>query len=524
MSDAPHGTGAVAPALDGAGAMNRPRGGARAGNGAFVAAQIAMLAFVGILGIAAAAVGNGIIGDDTLRLWAGASAAADGQVPIGRIVAGYPTLPFLTTPVVAWLAPAGTPAPALVAAGLFAFVATFCFRAFRKASLPYAAAAIATVLILLHPAMLRAVVSGPADMFLATFLLMLCLALYDLRARSGASEVMGVGLALMALAFSHPVGAAFAFAAMPFLAFSVRPTLVANSAANVVVALLFPTFFVIAAFTYVSWVFPGDGWSFFASPMQSLSQWTAAAGPLFRNGLSGSLAIDASLAMALALAIGAPVAVVMFARVYRRRLLVDPAAVFVVAAIAATAICVLSGFFGDPTAIVVVAPVLAAVVVIRVPDAREHTTFVGALLMLGWIGGFLSLALTDPITVNRLYAAFDHRTSERLDAIAAGGASANDDGVLADSDNAPGFVLGRGGAHGILGSQSELFALAMLFARIDTPFVAVPDPQTATGANDRLNRAFPALFSQGLAGYRVVYQNNTWRLFAKQQAVTVPNK
>ena len=111
----------------------------------------------------------------------------------------------------------------------------------------------------------------------------------------------------------------------------------------------------------------------------------------------------------------------------------------------------------------------------------------------------------------------------RGDAIAAGGASTNDDGVLADTDNAPAFVLGRGGAHGILGSQSELFALAMLFARINTPFVAVADPQSATGANDRLNRAFPSLFSQGLAGYRIIYQNNTWRLFARNQEVTVGN-
>ncbi len=85
------------------------------------------------------------------------------------------------------------------------------------------AAAAATLLIALHPALLRAVIAGPGDMFLAAFLLMLCLSLYDLRARSGTSEVMNVGLALMGLAFSHPMGAVFAFAAVPFLAFAVRP-------------------------------------------------------------------------------------------------------------------------------------------------------------------------------------------------------------------------------------------------------------------------------------------------------------
>ena len=491
---------------------------------ALTVAPVAALAFVAMLALAAIAVRNGIVADDTLRLWAGASTAADGQVPIGRIVAGYPTLPFLATTLVAWLAPAGTPAPALVAAGLFSLFAAFCFLAFRKAGLPYVAAAIITLLVAFHPALLRAVIAGPADMFLASFLLMLCLALYDLRARSGTSEVMGVGLALMALAFSHPIGAAFAFAAVPFLAFAVRPRLVASSALNVVIALIFPTLFMVAAFAYVSWVFPGDGWSFFAAPSESLSLWTAAVARIFGNGLSGMPAIDASLTMGAALVIGAPVAPAMLALVYRRRPLVAPAAVFVGAAIAATAICVASRFFGDPTAIVVAAPVLAATVVIRIPIARERVVLVIALLIFGWLGGLFSLVLVDPITVSHLHAAFEPGASERLDAVAAGGASVGRDGMLADTGNAPALLLGRGRARGILGPDSEAFALALLFARIDAPFVAVPDPQSTTGANDRLDKAFPSLFREGQAGYRVIYQNNTWRLFARLKEATVFEK
>ena len=341
---------------------------------ALAAAPIASLAFVAILALAAIAVRHGLIADDALRLWAGASTAADGQVPIGRIVAAYPTLPFLATTLVAWLAPAGTPAPALVAAGLFALIAAFCFLSFRKAGLPMPSPALfTTLLIAFHPALLRAVVAGPADMFLAAFLLMLCLALYDLRARSGTSEVMGVGLALMALAFSHPMGAAFAFAAVPFLAFAVRPMLVANSALNVVVALIFPTFFAVAAFSYVSWIFPGDGWSFFAAPAESLSLWTAAVARAVRRRscrVSGARREPGDGGWRSPSA--RRVAVVMLALVYRRRPLVMPAVVFAATVIAATAISVLSGFFGDPTAIVVAAPVLAAAVVIRVPVARER--------------------------------------------------------------------------------------------------------------------------------------------------------
>jgi membrane protein XagC len=488
---------------------------------ALAAAPIAALAFVAILVLAAFAVRHGLIGDDALRLWAGASTAADGQVPIGRIVAAYPTLPFLTSALVAWLTPADTPAPALVAAALLAIFAAVCFHSFRKAGLPPLVAGAASLLVAFHPALLRAVVAGPADMFFAAFLLMLCLALYDLRARSGTSEVMGVGLALMALAFSHPMGAAFAFAAVLFLAFAVRPVLVANSALNVVIALIFPTFFAIAAFSYVSWIFPGDGWSFFTAPAQSLSLWSASEWGTFGAGSSGVLAIAACAAMAAALALGAPIAPMMLMLVYRRQPLVIPAAVFAAAALAATALSVLSGFFGDPSAIVVAGPVLAAAVVIRVPLARDRLALVTVLLALGWLGGLLSVDLVDPVTMNDVRAAIDHRRGERFDALTAGGAAARSDGVLADVDNAPAFVLGRGRAAGILGPQSESFALAMLFDRIDSPFVAVPDPQSNTGAGDRLNKAFPSLFRDGIRGYRVIYQNNTWRLFARTKDMTI---
>jgi hypothetical protein len=473
------------------------------------------------LALAATAVRSGLIGDDALRLWAGASTAADGQVPIGQIVAAYPTLPFLCSTLVAWLAPASAPAPALVAAGLLAAVAAFCFYSFCQVGLSEASAAIFSVLIALHPAMVRAVIAGPADMFLAAFLLTFCIALYNLRARSGTSEVMGVGLALMALAFAHPMGAALAFAAVLFLVFAIRPMLVANSALNVVIALIFPTVFAVAAFSYVSWVFPGDGWTFFAAPTQSLSIWTASESRLFGDGPGKLLVLDAGLAMTAALIAGAPVAVVLLAMVYRRRPLLVPAAVFVAAAVAATAISIVSGFFGSPAALVVAAPVLAATVVMRVPLARERLALVRALLLLGWVGGLASVALVDPAMMSELHGAVA-RAGDRVDALTAGGAADRDEGILADVDNAPAFVLGRGRANGIFGPQSEPFALAMLFDRIDSPFVAVPDPQSSLGASDRVNKAFPALFRQGLAGYRVIYQNNTWRLFGRIREVAIP--
>jgi hypothetical protein len=480
-------------------------------------APFAAFSFVTALVLAAAAVRAGLVPDDAIRLWAGAMTASSGDVPIGRIVAAYPSIPFLLTTAAAYVTPAGTPVPALVSAAVFALIVAFWFVRFCKVGLASLIAGAATILIAFHPMMLRAVAAGPADILLAAFLFMAGSALYDLRARATATEVMTAGLALFALAFSHPIGAAITFAAVPFLAFAVRPVLVASSAFNVIVALLFPTIFGIGAFVYVSWVFPGAGWSYFAAPAENLSTWSVGFASLFGDGPTGLRALDSSLVIMAALVLGAPVALAASYWVIRRRPLIAPPAVFAASLATAAAATVLTGVFGDPAALAVGAPVLAAIVMTHVPVVRERPAAVVALLVIGWIGGAFSLAIVDPVTALRVTAALDGRAGDhdRIDALAAGGAMIGRDGILVDTENAPAIVVGRGGARGVFDPSSEPFALAVLLARLDAPFVAVPDPQSITGASDRLNKAFPTLYRDGAAGYRIVYQNITWRLFQR---------
>ena len=47
-----------------------------------------------------------------MTLWAGAITAGGGQMPIGRMLAAYPTIPFLATTLLQFSMPAGTPTPA----------------------------------------------------------------------------------------------------------------------------------------------------------------------------------------------------------------------------------------------------------------------------------------------------------------------------------------------------------------------------------------------------------------------------
>ena len=478
------------------------------------AAPIALVVFVAILALAAVAVRFGLAPDDAVTLWAGATIASDGGMSIGRILAAYPTVPFLATTVLDVVAPAGTPTPALVAAGLVGVLAGTWFLSFRNAGLSFVIASVTTLLLIFHPAMLRAAVSGPAEMFLVVFLFLLGTALYDLRARSGVPEVMKTGIALLGLAFSHPMGAAIAFSATPFLIFAVRPMLVASSALNVVLALVFPTAFTVGAFIYVSWVFPGSGWSFFAAPAESLSAWLAG---MSSAGFASVPTLAATVAMAIALVLGAPLVPVAIGWVARRRPLVAPAIVLVVAIVAAAAMTVGTGFFGDPTPLAVAAPILAAIAIARMPVVRERLAIAVSLLVIGWFGGAVAMAVVDPRAVSHAVALLEGRVDrERIDALALGGMTIEREGVLVDTFNAPAVVLGRGGARGLVTPSDEAFGLAMLFSRIDSPFVAVPNPQSVTGAQDRLNRAFPQLHRNGAPGYRLVYQNESWRLFARK--------
>jgi hypothetical protein len=266
-------------------------------------------------------------------------------------------------------------------------------------------------------------------------------------------------------------------------------------------------------------VFPGSGWSFFVAPSESLAAWAAGVSPLLGERLTGASALGAALAIALALVLAAPVVPVALGWVFRRRPLVAPAFVIAAAAVGAAALTVSAGLFGDPAVLLVAAPILAVVVIARVPVVRDRVAAVIALLAVGWLGGVMALAIADPRGAALVRVALEGGAGDarKTDMLALGGASANRDGILVDSENAPAVVLGRGRTRGLLAPSDEAFAFALLFARIETPFVAVPNPETRVGAQDRLNKAFPLLYRRGAPGYRLLYQNDSWRLYARDE-------
>jgi len=357
---------------------------------------VALVAFAAVFAVSMSATTAGLVPDDAVTLWASAITAGDGQMPIGRIVAAYPTIPFLAATLLEFVTPAGTPTTILLTAGVLALLAGGLFVSFRRTGVPPIGGTLMVFLIVLHPAVLRAAIAGPADIIFTVFLFLLGGALFDLRARSAAPEIMAVALSLLGLAFSHPMGAAIACAAIPLFVFSVRPELLTSLTLNLVMTLVFPTAFCVAAFSYMSWVFPGSGWSFLIAPAEGVATWAAGFSSLFGRGLTGSLALDAGIAVLVTLLLAAPLVPFLIIWVWERTPLLAPALVIVAMTAMAASLAVLTGLFGDPAPLAAMPPILAAILIMHVPLAREQLLFVLPLLVLGWFGGLAGFAILDP--------------------------------------------------------------------------------------------------------------------------------
>ena len=484
-------------------------------------AAVMLIVCAVVFAVARSAATAGLVPNDAVTLWASAITAGDGQMPIGRMLAAYPTLPFLATSLLDAVSPDGTPTPVLLTGAVLALFAGGLLVSLRRLGVPVMVGSLMVLLIVLHPAVLRAATAGPAETIFAVFLFLLGGALFALRARSGASEVMAVGLSLLGVSFSHPMGAAIACAAAPLFVLAIHPEAFSKDSLNLLLALLFPTAFCVMAFSYMSWIFPGSGWTFLMAPAEGVATWAAGHNNLFGRGLTGSLSLDAGIVVIVAVLIGAPLVPVAMVSIWRLRPLLSPTVMFVAMTVAAAGLAVTTGLFGDPSAVAVTPPILAALIIIHMPPVRKRLGIVLAALVLGWFGGIAGLAIADPSGAVNVAVALEGRTvdAERVAAISLGNATVGRDGVLVDTQNAPAVVLGRRSARGLLSPSDEAFTLGILFSRIDTPFVAVPDPQIGNGAQDRLNKAFPLLYRRGAAGYHLIYENAGWRLFARTETL-----
>jgi hypothetical protein len=70
--------------------------------------------------------------------------------------------------------------------------------------------------------------------------------------------------------------------------------------------------------------------------------------------------------------------------------------VVIAVSIAAAVISMATGIFGDPASLAIVGPILAAIIITRVPKMAERMSVVVPLLLMGWFSGAAGLMFIDP--------------------------------------------------------------------------------------------------------------------------------
>src|SRR5262249_58174871 len=131
-----------------------------------------------------------------------------------------------------------------------------------------------------------------------------------------------------------------------------------------------------------------------------------------------------------------------------------------------------TGLLGNPASVGVAAPILALLVIVRIPELGRWPARLIALLIVGWIGGFLGTLTIDP-GAGLAAAGADPRirATDRADAFRLGAATKELDEVMVDSEHAPMVIIGRERVHGLIAPLSDSYALSMLRARVDAPYV-----------------------------------------------------
>src|SRR5664279_3935518 len=100
-----------------------------------VAAMMLIVCAV-VFAVSRSAATVGLVPNDAVTLWASAMSAGEGQMPIGRILAAYPTIPFLATALLDAITPLGTPTPVLLTGAVLALLAGGLLVSFRRIGVP----------------------------------------------------------------------------------------------------------------------------------------------------------------------------------------------------------------------------------------------------------------------------------------------------------------------------------------------------------------------------------------------------
>ncbi len=428
--------------------------------------------------------------------------AAAGKVSSGQVIADYPPIAILPMAAVhAITGLSGLAIADLLSALFAASLAGFWLSGLLKAGYRPAWALALTLLLSCNPLFLRAIAEGPQVILTLWGAWLFAVAAFALRSRGGVNDLMLISASLMMLVFTGLLGAALALAAIPFLFLTMPADIRSRSWFHVYLVLLFPVLFGLVGFAFVNWLMLHDPLASLRLPLEASRE----------RAITSWQWVTLEIALAVA---SAPVLLAQYILARNRRPLQAPALALLGTLMLLVVFALQTGAARSlPVALAPAIP-FAAAAVIRWPGPKDRTGRVALLLTLGCFGGGSVISgyatMTEKADANEYWRARQKSADEHLGHFLAGQSD-----VMLDAAMHPKVIAARGSARGVVTASDTSFALTLLSKRVRATAIAVAAPDPSRNA-DAINRRLPDFYVSGAEGYRLIYDREGWRVWARQ--------
>jgi hypothetical protein len=405
--------------------------------------------------------------------------------------------------------------PLLVNVLVGGLLAMFWARLLHASGYGSLLAGLLALTLLAQPALQQAIAGGSGGPMAVLVFTMLVPAAGRMWRSGDVNAIAMVGVALALMLFAAASGAYLVLALLPFLVLLSPPALLSRSAGGVLLVLLFPALFMVAGYLYVNWIFGGSALAFAAS-VSSVIRGAAAnlgAHPWllgWGHSVPGALLVGASMGF-----IGLPLLPVALWRVADRQTLFT-LLMLSIAVISAIAIGSVTRYLDHPAQFLVYLTPVCVMALSAARPSRLGGEMALVLALAGLAGGWLVQGYQPAPTAAawRLAMAGENVASPLNQDDAAFGLLLRDyHDIALDAERSGMVVPARGDGVGLVLISTDRLKADILSRNLSTRYVAVQDPDSPRGLDDRIGRAFPMLWRDGPAGGTLVASRGPWRLW-----------
>ncbi|WP_294236169.1 hypothetical protein [uncultured Sphingomonas sp.] len=450
----------------------------------------------------------GLWHDGTAQRAGRAILSAAGQSDPTALLTSYPPLPYMLLVIGEMLGrPLGLDPVALVDAALLGGLAARYGGSLAERGASTGIVMLLVLLLALHPLSITAITRGPQGLLMLWGSWVLGRSMMDTRTVTGINETIALSLALPMLAMTGAQGAAIAVGAIPFLIFAVPRDLAERHYLGTYLVLLFPLVL--------------SGLSLFALFVIILhTPLTVIIGDVYHAVRSGTPPGWAIVTLApIATAGVAVIAVLLSTMRTAPRALRESVAAGLASLMLASVLVVATGIARHPGELLVPALGFAAGVSTRWPV--EKLGQAGLSILVGALVAAPVILGTDAKANGLVMQLMAERTGAVSPDRAVGRYLVGHRGVMIDALAHPAVVAERGSAADLLTDRSPVFGVSVLAHRVFTPAVAVRAHRPGE-SDDAISRSMPKLFEQGPPGYRLVFDRDGWRVWARTERSKIP--